>query len=113
MQFARPFYNLYAAITGNPGLPPTGAEIKLLYASFLSGNASTFEALLEQVLKNWSGKGYDYLSVGACTDNALSPIAARYATRHISSTIYVVYWQDEIVSLPEAGRPVHVEIATL
>lgn len=113
MQFARPFYNLYAAITGNPGLPSTGAEIKVLYASFLSGEQSVFETLLQQVLKNWSGKGYDYLSVGVCADNPLAQIAARYATQHIASTVYVVYWQDENVTLPEAERPVHVEIATL
>lgn len=113
MRFARPFYNLYAAVSGNPGLPPTGSEIKLLYASFLSGDQSAFEALLQQVLKDWSGKGYDYLSLGVCADNPLSPLAARYATQHISSTVYVVYWQDEGVSLPEMERPVQVEIATL
>lgn len=113
MQFARPFYNLYATITGNPGLPTTGSEIKLLYASFLSGDQNAFEALLEQILKDWSGKSYDYLSVGMCADNPLSQLAARYATQRISSTVYVVYWQDESVMPPEADRPVHVEIATL
>lgn len=113
MQFLRPFYNVYATITGNPGLPPTGAEIKLLYASFLSGSESAFEALLNQVRMDWSGKGYDYLSIGVCEDSKLSSVASRYATQQISSTIYVVYWQDTEVSLPEMGRPVHLEIATL
>jgi hypothetical protein len=113
MQFIRPFYNLYALITGNPGLPPTGSETKLLYASFLSGNEKAFEALLNQVRKDWSGKGYDYLSVGVCVDNPLSSIASRYATQRISSTAYVVYWQDDNVTLPKVDRPVHVEIATL
>lgn len=113
MQLLRPFYNLYAAITGNPGLPPTGSEIKVLYASFLSGSEIAFEALLKQTLKDWSGKGYDYLSIGVCADNPLSPLAARYATQRISSTIYIVYWQDEGVTLPQTDTPVHVEIATL
>jgi hypothetical protein len=113
MQLLRPFYNLYATITGNPGLPPTGAEIKLLYASFLSGNESACEALLNQVRADWSGKGYNYLSIGVCADNPLSQIASRYATQRISSTVYVVYWQDEHVTLPQTDRPVHVEIATL
>jgi len=113
MQLLRPFYNLYATLTGIPGLPPIESEIKLLYASFLSGNKSAFEALLNQVRIDWSGKGYDYLSVGVCADNRLSSIASRHATQEISSTVYVVYWQDENVTLPEADRPVHVEIATL
>ena len=113
MQLLRLFYNLYAAITGNPGLPPTGSEIKLLYASLLSGNQSAFETLLNQVRADWSSKGYDYLSLGMCADNPLSQIASRYATQRLSSTVYIVYWQDESVTLPEADRPVHVEIATL
>jgi hypothetical protein len=113
MQLLRPFYNLYATITGNPRLPPTGSQIKLLYASFLSGSESAFEALLNQIRIDWSGKGYDYLSTGICEDSKLSPIASRYATQQISSTIYIVYWQDESVTLPGADRPVHIEIATL
>ena len=113
MQLLRPFYNLYATLTGNPGLPPTGAEIKLLYASFQSGNESAFDALLNQVRADWSGKGYDYLSIGICEDSKLSPIISCYATQRISSTIYIVYWQDDSITLPEANRPVHIEIATL
>ncbi|HEU0001205.1 MAG TPA: hypothetical protein VFQ36_09920 [Ktedonobacteraceae bacterium] len=113
MQALRPFYNVYATITGNPGLPPTGSEIKLLYASFLSGSSGPFEALLYQVCKDWSGKEYDYLSVGICTDSPLSTIASRYATQQLSSTIYIVYWQDTQVALPTTDMPVHLEIATL
>jgi hypothetical protein len=113
MQFIRPFYNVYAYITGNPGLPQAGADIKLLYAAFLSGNADALGALIERVRMDWSGKSYDYLSVGVCEDNTFSSIASRYATQQISSTIYIVYWQDASVSLPEMGIPVHIEIATL
>lgn len=113
MQLLRPFYNLYATITGNPGLPPTGAEIKLLYASFLSGNEKALEALLNQIRMDWSGKGYDYLSIGVCENSELCPIASRYATQQIFSTIYIVYWQDASITLPAAHRPVHLEIATL
>ena len=113
MQLLRPFYNLYAAITGNPGLPPTESEIKVLYASFLSGNQSACAALLNRVRTDWSGKGYDYLSIGMCADNPFAQIASHHASQRISSTVYIVYWQDESVTLPETDRPVHVEIATL
>ena len=113
MQWLRPFYNLYASITGSPGLPSAGSAIKVLYASFLSGDQRACEALLNRVCTDWSGKGYDYLSTGICADNPLAQIASRYATQRISSTVYIVYWQDEHVTLPETARPVHLEIATL
>ncbi len=113
MRYIRPLYNLFAAITGTPGLPRAGAEIKVLYAAFLSGSKNVFAALLNQVRRDWSGKGYDYLSVGFCEDNELSSVVARYATQQLSSTVYVVYWQDANVLLPETSMPVHCEIATL
>ena len=113
MQFIRPLYNLFAPVTGNPGLPQTGAEIKVLYAAFISGSENVFATLLNQVCRDWSGKSYDYLSVGFFEGNALSSVAARYATQQLSSTVYIVYWQDANVLLPETSIPIHCEIATL
>jgi hypothetical protein len=113
MQLVRPFYNLLAYIKGNPRLPPTGANINILYATFLSGNTPIFAPLLNRVCLDWSGKGYDYLSVGLCEGNELAAVASRYATQHIASTVYVVYWQGASVLLPETSVPLHLEIATL
>ena len=113
MQFIRPFYNLFASIKGIPRLPRAGANIHILYAVGLSGNKHVFASLLNQVGADWSGKGYDYLSVGICEGSELSSVASRYATQAISSTVYIVYWQDTSVLLPETSIPVHLEIATL
>ena len=113
MEVIRPFYNLFAYVRGIPRLPRAGANINILYAAFLSGVKSVFAELLKQACIDWSGKGYDYLSVGFCEDNELSSIASRYATQRIASTLYIVYWQDSGVLLPETNRPVHLEIATL
>jgi hypothetical protein len=113
MQAIRPVYNLYASMLGTPRLPPAGAHIKVLYTAFASGEKSVFAELLRQVCDDWSGRGYDYLSVGFCVDHECSSIAARYATQRIASTLYVVYWAENSVSLPLEGRPVHLEIATL
>jgi len=113
MEVIRPFYNLFAYVRGIPRLPAAGASIKILYAAFLSGNKSVFAELLKQACADWSGKGYDYLSVGFCEDNELSSIASRYATQRIASTLYLVYWQDSGVLLLATNRPVHLEIATL
>ncbi len=113
MRFIRPLYNLFASIIGNPGLPRTGAEIKVLYTACISGSKNVFAALLNQACRDWSGKGYDYLSVGFCEGNELSSVAARYATQQLSSTVYIVYWQDANMVLPATNIPVHCEVATL
>lgn len=113
MQTIRPMYNLYAATRGIPRLPPAGAQIKVLYAAFASGDKPVFEELLSQARDDWSGRGYDYLSVGFCVDHACASAAARAATQRIASTLYIVYWAENEVMLPQAGRPVHPEIATL
>lgn len=114
MRYVRPFYNLFATLVGNPGLPELGAEVKLLYATCLSGDVEAFAALLHQAWVDWSNQGYDYLSVGICGDNQFASVAARYATERIASTVYMVYWpQDSPVSLPGTDRPIHLEVATL
>jgi hypothetical protein len=113
MQAVRPVYNLYASMRGIPRLPLAGAIIKVLYAAFTSGDRSVFTDLLRQACDDWSGRGYDYMSVGFCVDHECSAIAARYATQRIASSLYIVYWAGSSVSLPQESRPVHVEIATL
>jgi len=113
MQFIRPFYNPLAHIRGQPRLPQVGENIRILYAAFLSGNADAFTSLLQRVCAGWSGKGYDYLSLSFCEGNELSPIASRYAAQQLASTVYIVYWQDTNISLPDLSVPVHVEAATL
>jgi hypothetical protein len=50
---------------------------------------------------------------GLCEGNELSSSASRYAARQLSSTLYIVYWQDTSVLLPEMNLPVHLGIATL
>jgi hypothetical protein len=113
MRVIRPVYNLYASMLGTPRLPPVGSNIKVLYGAFMSGDRSVFAELLRQACDDWSGRGYDYLSVGFCADHGCSSIAARYATQRIASTLYIVYWAENSVPLPQEGRPVHLEIATL
>lgn len=113
MQAIRPAYNLYAVARGVPRLPATGAGIKTLYAAFASGEGSVFAQLLDQVRADWAGAGYDYLAVGLNAESENAAVASHYATQRIASTLYIVYWADHAVALPEAGRPVHVEIATL
>jgi hypothetical protein len=68
---------------------------------------------LSQACDDWSGRGYDYLSVGFCDDHACSSVAANSAVQRLASTLYIVYWAENAVSLPQLNRPVHAEIATL
>ena len=74
---------------------------------------TVFAELLRQVCRDWSDRGYDYLSVGLCDDNELSAVVSRYAVQRISSTVYVVYWQDGDAVLPDLHKAVHLEVATL
>lgn len=113
MQILRPWYNLYACARGIPRLPRCGARINVLYAALTSGERCVFEGLLQQVCADWSGRGYDYLSVGFCADNICSSVVSRYATQRIVSTVYIVYWPENEVLLPQTGGPVHLEVATL
>lgn len=113
MQFIRPGYNLLATLQGTPRLPRVGAKINMLYATFLSGGTAIFAELLRQVCRDWSNRGYDYLSVGLCDNNDLSSVINPYAVQKIASTVYMVYWKNADVVLPDLGRPVHVEVATL
>jgi hypothetical protein len=113
MQLMRPLYNLLAQIRGRPRLPHAGEDIRVLYAAYLSGDAAAFLALLRRACADWAGKGYDYLSLGFCEGSELASIAARYAAQQLASTVYIVYWQDESVALPDLDKPVHVEVATL
>ena len=113
MQFIRPGYNLLASMRGTPRLPQVGANINILYAAFLSGSVTVFAELLRQVCRDWSNRGYDYLSVGLCDDNELSSVVSRYAVQRIASTLYIVYWQGADVVLPDLRRSVHLEVATL
>jgi len=79
----------------------------------MSGSKNAFEALLNRVCADWSGKGYGYLSVGFCEGDERGSVASSYATQQLSSTIYIVFWQDTNVSLLEMNSPVHLETATL
>jgi hypothetical protein len=114
MRLVQPFYNLLANIKGEPGLPRVGTQIKYLYTIGLSGPKDIGEMLLRRVRADWSGRGYDYLAVGLCDGHELAPLASAFSTYQISSTVYIVYWRDgKNVSLPQADRRAHLEIATL
>ncbi len=113
MQTIRPMYNLYASVRGIPRLPRAGADINVLYAAFTSGDKPVFAELLSQLRDDWSGRGYDYLSVGFPAGHGCASVAARFATQRIASTLYIVYWAEDDMVLPKGSRLVYPEIATL
>jgi len=113
MQAVRPLFNLYAAVRRIPRLPRAGDAIKLLYGTCSSGDGPAFARLVQQVCTEWSGRGYDYLTVGFNAESECAAIASRLATQRIKSTLYAVYWPDHAVVLPKEERPIHTEVATL
>jgi hypothetical protein len=116
MKLVRPFYNGIARLRGCPTLPSVGESIRFVHASFMSAkddNTEVLESLIGKACSDWSGREQDYLLVGLSEVNKLSAVARRLASRELRSRIYLVHWSEEKVVLPQNGRSVHVEVATL
>ncbi len=116
MKAVRPFYNGIARLKGYPTLPSVGGSIRFVYASFVSSrddNPEVFGSLIDKACSDWSGRGHDYLLVGLSEEHKLATVARRLAARELKSKIYLVHWSGEKVVLPQNGRIIHLEVATL
>ncbi|NTW14493.1 MAG: hypothetical protein HGA31_05700 [Candidatus Moranbacteria bacterium] len=112
----RPFYNLYAVSCAIPQLPPVGSFVRNLYGSFASvkdDDPVVFRSLLDAVRRDWSGKGYSYLTVGFHEAHPLARMLVRQSARVIKSTLYLVHWPDDGQRFELSRRIPHVEISTL
>ncbi len=116
LSLARPLYNLQAKLRGNPELPKPGECISFLATAMLTAkddDATIYKALLNQLQNTWSGRGYDFLVVGAQVGSPLADILKPLAARTLDSTVYLVYWQEESILPNGLEGMVHVETATL
>lgn len=98
-------------------LPRVGKTLPYLYASFLSyapGHDGDLECLIRQVLADWKGRGFAYLLIGVHDTNPLAGQLEQISAMKLSSTIYLVYWEDLLkTALPSEQLIPHLEIATL
>ncbi len=116
MKAVRPFYNGIARLRGHPTLPSVGESVRFVHAAFVSSkddNLEVFGSLIDKACSDWSGRGHDYLLVGLSEGHKLAAVARKMALRELKSRIYLVHWPEEKVILPENGKVVHLEVATL
>jgi hypothetical protein len=114
--WVRPLYNAYAATRGVPGLPRPGAEVRTLYAAFLSAEGDSDEvaaALIERARGDWAGQGHAFLAIGVAEGHPLERTIARHGCRRLLSLVYAVYWPDAPTPSFDRSRRLHLEIATL
>jgi len=113
----RPFYNVYAAVSGKPKLPPIGGSIRLFYISFVAinpPNPEILRILLRHIYYDWYSAGYPYFVMGLNEKDSLSSSLSDFQYRTVKSRIYAVYWEDGKKKVEELdNRLPHLEIATL
>ncbi len=119
-----PRYRLLQLVSGlgsrlglMPRMPRTGEALPLVYGAFLShapGREADLIALLNATLEDWAGRGYTYLAAGVHERSPLNAVLKPLSARRLSSTLYLVYWQDLLDrGLPSSEIAPHVEVATL
>lgn len=117
LQCLRPFYNMYAAISSKPQLPPIGGSIRSFYVSFVAidpPNPEILRMLLRHMYYDWNITEYPYFTIGFNEKDPLSVALSDFRNRVIKSRIYVVYWEDGRDKVKELdNRLPNLEIATL
>jgi hypothetical protein len=113
----RPFYNIWARLSGGPPLPPPGRPIHFAYASFIciaGDEPAIFRALLQRACALAAARGYAYLMVGLSERDPLLAVARHYSHIPYYSRLYTVCWKDEVNFHEKLDRRIpYVEIAAL
>lgn len=116
-RLARPLLNLGAQFGLSAKLPGVGESFPYLYAALVScapGEPDLLESLLATALHDWSDRGYAYLLIGVHENSPFVDLLQSLSAMRLSSTIYLVYWEDCLDSiLPSTATVPHLEIATL
>jgi len=117
LNYLRPFYNMYAALSGDPQLPRIGEMIRSFYVSFVAvdpPNPKILRMLLRQIYYDWSSAGHSYFIIGLNEKDPLSSALLDFRHRVVKSRVYTVYWEDGRKSVEKIdNRLPHLEIATL
>ena len=115
LRAARPFYNFSAKLLTRPILPPVGAEIRSVYASFIcvaDDDPAVFQALLRQLYQLAAARGYSYLMIGLHERDPFLSVARRYSHITYHSNLFLAAWEKGFYERLDQRIP-YVEIATL
>lgn len=117
LKYLRPFYNMYATLTGDPQLPPIGERIRSFYISFVAidpPNPEILRMLLRHICYDGNSAGYPYCIIGFNEKDPLSKVLSDFRYRMVKSRIYAVYWEDGQKKVEGLDNKLpHLEIATL
>ena len=114
---ARPFYNMYASLSGRPLLPAAGKSVRSFYVPFLAiepREPEIFRLLLRHIYYDFHHLDYSYFTVGFNSKDPMKEALLDFTCRIVKSRIYSVSWEDGQNKVNELdGRMACPEIATL
>jgi hypothetical protein len=117
LQAARPFYNAYAAISGNMRLPEPGTSLNSGVVAIPlvdRYDAVVFQLLLQSILNTLRDKQIELLLIGLHQDDPLLPVARGFARREFVTRLYIVHWQHEPLDIEKMkNRIPYLELGAL
>ncbi len=113
LRWLRPLYNGYARIRNLPGLPKPGGAFQYVMGALPlaeDNDPLVFEALLDRLLADLSGRESAYLLVALHGAHPLLPLLIRRATNRYVTRLYCVSWEAPPVL---DGRTPYLELGCL
>lgn len=116
LRWARPFYNGWARLRGQPRLPAPGESFGYLTAALpvvACNDPEVFRSLLE-ALRSRASPEVSYLLVGLHEDDPLLPVLRAYQATWYTTRLYLVCWPEgEVLRLNRDGRAPYLELGSL
>ncbi len=113
----RPLYNCWAGLRGRPRLPPPGSPLRSLTGALplaSDDDPQVFHALLDTLLRQRSGQGWDHLLLGMHESDPLLAVLAKYPARRYTTRLYLACWEDgEALRGSLDTRPPYLELGSL
>jgi hypothetical protein len=117
LRWARPFYNGWARITGQPRLPAPGEYFRYLTAVLpivANNDREVFAGLLQALLSTCSRNVGNYLLVGLHENDPMLDVLRTYRATWYTTRLYLVCWSDgDAVRETLDGRPPYLELGCL
>jgi hypothetical protein len=117
-QILKPFYNLYAYITGKPRLPQRGHAFHYSFLNLMcikNDDPQILKSLLQKIWNDFKKSSSKVLCAGFHIDDTLEQIIKKHPHLKIQSRLYVVNWQDgeeEFKKIDQTKIP-YLEIGSL
>jgi hypothetical protein len=113
----RPLYNAWATLRHRPTLPIPGSTLPVRLAAIpvvRDNDPAVFRQLLEGTLRRLAEWREPLLLVGLHENDPLLPIARQYAGRDYRTTLYIVYWPEDVPDLGQLHQRVpYLELGCL